>query len=79
MNDKLIELATEVVRLTSDGELMNALTYYEEHIREYVANIESHENQELLEIMKEQAELVDDEDWQAVLKNVERMESLLNG
>lgn len=78
MSDKLIEIATEVVRLTVDGELMSALTYYEENIRNYVADIEFHEKQELLEVMKSQADLIDDEDWQAVLENVERMEAILN-
>ena len=78
MADELLERATEVVRLTVDGELMSALTYYEENLREYVADIEFHEHQELLEIIKEQAALVDDEDWQAVLENVERMEAILN-
>ncbi len=77
--DKLLEIAHEVVRLTLDGDLMGALSYYEDNIRDYVETMETHENQELLDVMKSQAALIDDEDWQAVLENVERMDNLLNG
>lgn len=77
MGDVIIDLAKEVVGYCEDGDLMTALSFYESEIRPAVEDLESHELQDLLDVMKSQAELVDNEEWQKVMENVDKMGTIL--
>jgi hypothetical protein len=79
MSDKLIEVATQIVEYVNNGDYMTALSYFESDVRNVINETESHSNTALLEIMRKQVELVDDEDWQQVLYNCETINELVNG
>lgn len=79
MSDKLTEIATEITEFVSNGDYMSALSYFEAEAREVINSTDQHENAALLEIMRKQISLIDEEEWQEVLYNTERMKEILNG
>lgn len=79
MNDKLVEVAAQVVEYVEQGDYMTALSYFESEARDVITSMETHDNQALLDLCKVQVGLIDEENWQQVLYNCETMREILNG
>lgn len=77
--NNLEDLVKTVVDYCDSGDLMTALSYFESNVRPVVESLDNYANEELLEILKEQCQLIDDEEWQSALRNIDRLSELLNG
>lgn len=69
---------TKIINYVDDGNLISALCHFQDEIRPIVETMETYENQEFLDILKEQCKLVDDENWNQVLSNIEKAREMLN-
>lgn len=67
-----------MVNYCEDGDLMSALSHFEGEIRPAITLMESHENQQLLELMKGILNAIDNEEWQTGLEIVDKVSVLLN-
>jgi hypothetical protein len=67
-----------VLNYCDSGDLMTALSYFEANVRPIVENLESYENTELLTILKDQCNLIDNEEWHSALVNIDKLSEMLN-
>jgi hypothetical protein len=71
-------LVEEIVGHVDSGDLMTALSFFESEIRPVVEATDEYENPEMLDILREQCTLIDDEEWNSVLINVEKLKGMLD-
>jgi hypothetical protein len=67
-----------MVNYCEEGDLMSALSYFEGEIRPVLTSMDSYENQQLLDYMKNILEAIDNEEWQTGLEIVDKVSVLLN-
>jgi hypothetical protein len=76
--DKLTEVSKQLLEYIENGDYMTALSYFESEARSVIEHTESHSNPQLLEMMRTQMGLVDEENWQQVLYNCDAISEMLN-
>jgi hypothetical protein len=76
--DKLTEVSKQLLEYIENGDYMTALSYFESEARSVIEQTESHSNPQLLEMMRVQVGLVDEENWQQVLYNCDAIGEMLN-
>jgi hypothetical protein len=75
---KLEVLFKKILDCADDGDLMSALEIFQTEIRPIVETLDTYENQQFFDILKEQCTLVDNESWNEVLINIERIRGIIN-
>lgn len=74
----LINATKKMINYVEEGDLMSGLSYIEGEIRPAIEAIDIHENQQLLDYMKNILEAIDNEEWQTGLEIVDKVSVLLN-
>ncbi len=72
------DLVEEIVGYVDSGDLMTALSFFESEIRPVVEATDTYHNQDMLDILREQCTLIDNEEWNSVLINVEKLKGMLD-
>ena len=78
MSDMIKEMK-QIIEYYDQGDLMSCLSHFEGAMRPIVSEIDTHENQEILDILKQVCIQIDEEDWQASIENLEKVKGILNG
>jgi|TARA_B110000503_G_scaffold21880_1_gene33512 hypothetical protein len=73
--EELRKLSTEIVKMLDQGDLMGCYSLFESAIRPILGDLDA--NDQLVKIWNEQAGYVDQEDWAAVIENVENIRPLI--
>ena len=74
--DKLIEYSQEIMTHMDNGDLMSCYSLFESNIRGILDDLDP--NDGLVKLWLTQKDYVDDEDWAAVMENVENIREYLN-
>jgi 2'-5' RNA ligase len=74
----LKEAARTIVNYCEEGDLMSGLSHFEGEVRPNIIGVETHEDQELLNLMKEALSAIDEEEWQRGLETVDKLSAYLN-
>jgi hypothetical protein len=75
---KLETLFQPIIDFVDRGDLMRALEHFQTEIRPIVETLDTYKNQQFFDILKEQCTLVDNESWNEVLINIERIRGIIN-
>ncbi len=75
--EELKTLSVEIIKLLDNGDLMGCYSLFESAIRPLLINGDLDANEQLVKIWNEQAGYVDEEDWAAVIENVENVRPLI--
>ena len=75
--DKLIEYSQEIMTHMDNGDLMSCYSLFESNIRSILDDLDP--NDDFVKLWLKQREYVDDEDWAAVMANIENIREALNG
>tara|TARA_B110000305_G_C19349758_1_gene593648 strand:+ start:979 stop:1203 length:225 start_codon:yes stop_codon:yes gene_type:complete len=73
--EELKTLSVEIIKLMDNGDLMGCYSLFESAIRPILGDLDA--NDQLVKIWNEQAGYVDQEDWAAVIENVENVRPLV--
>ena len=74
--DKLIEYSQEIMTHMDNGDLMSCYSLFESNIRGLLDDLDP--NDGLVKLWLTQKDYVDDEDWAAVMENVENIREYIN-
>ena len=74
--DELIEYSQEIMTHMDNGDLMSCYSLFESNIRGILDDLDP--NDGLVKLWLTQKDYVDDEDWAAVMENVENIREYLN-
>ena len=75
--DKLIEYSQEIMTHMDNGDLMSCYSLFESNIRGILDDLDS--DDDFVKLWLKQRDYVDDEDWAAVMANIENIREALNG
>ena len=75
--DKLIEYSQEIINHLDNGDLMSCYSLFESNIRGILDDLDP--NDDFVKLWLTQRDYVDDEDWAAVMANIENIRKALNG
>lgn len=75
--DKLIEYSQEIMTHMDNGDLMSCYSLFESNIRGILDDLDP--DDALVKLWLKQRDYVDDEDWAAVMANIENIREALNG
>ena len=73
--EELKTLSVEIIKLLDNGDLMGCYSLFESAIRPILGDLDA--NEQLVKIWNVQAGYVDEEDWAAVMENVENVRPLV--
>lgn len=73
--EELKTLSVEIIKLLDNGDLMGCYSLFESAIRPILGNLDA--NEQLVKIWNVQAGYVDEEDWAAVMENIENVRPLV--
>ena len=76
--NNLENMSKKLVEYIEGNALMTALGYFEGEIRPIVEDLDTYENQDLFNILKELCVLISNQDWNDALINIEKMKEILN-
>jgi len=75
--DKLIEYSQEIMTHMDNGDLMSCYSLFESNIRGILDDLDP--DDAFVKLWLTQRDYVDDEDWAAVMANIENIREALNG
>ena len=75
--DKLIEYSQEIMTHIENGDLMSCYSLFESNIRGILDDLDP--DDDFVKLWLTQRNYVDDEDWAAVMANIENIRAALNG
>lgn len=75
--DKLIEQSNIIIGHLDNGDLMSCYSIFEAEVRNMLDELDQEE--ELVKLWQTQRDYVDDEDWAAVMENIENIRAVING
>ena len=75
--DKLIEYSQEIMTHMENGDLMSCYSLFESNIRGILDDLDP--DDDFVKLWLTQRNYVDDEDWAAVMANIENIRAALNG
>ena len=75
--DKLIEYSQEIMTHMDNGDLMSCYSLFESNIRGILDDLDP--DDDFVKLWLTQRNYVDDEDWAAVMANIENIRAALNG
>jgi|TARA_R110001632_G_scaffold225889_1_gene359167 hypothetical protein len=73
--EELKTLSVEIIKLLDNGDLMGCYSLFESAIRPILGDLDA--NEQLVKIWNVQAGYVDEEDWAAVMENIENVRPLV--
>jgi len=73
--EELKTLSVEIIKLLDNGDLMGCYSLFESAIRPMLGDLDA--NEQLVKIWNVQAGYVDEEDWAAVMENIENVRPLV--
>ena len=73
--EELKTLSVEIIKLMDNGDLMGCYSLFESAIRPILGDLDA--NDQLVKIWNVQAGYVDEEDWAAVMENIENVRPLV--
>lgn len=73
--EELKTLSVEIIKLLDSGDLMGCYSLFESAIRPILGDLDA--NEQLVKIWNVQAGYVDEEDWAAVMENIENVRPLV--
>ena len=73
--EELKTLSVEIIKLLDNGDLMGCYSLFESAIRPILGDLDA--NEQLVKIWNVQAGYVDEEDWAAVMENMENVRPLV--
>ena len=76
--NNLENMSKKLIEYVNGNALMTALGYFEGEIRPVVEDLDTYENQELLNSLKELCVFISNQDWNDALINIEQMSEILN-
>ena len=74
--DKLIEYSQEIMTHMDNGDLMSCYSLFESNIRGILDDLDP--DDDFVKLWLKQREYVDDEDWAAVMANIENIREAMN-
>jgi hypothetical protein len=74
--DELIKYSEEIMTHMDNGDLMSCYSLFESNIRGLLDDLDP--NDGLIKLWLTQKDYVDDEDWAAVMENVENIREYIN-
>ena len=74
--DKLIEQSNIIIGHLDNGDLMSCYSIFEAEIRNILDDLD--QDEELVKLWQVQRGYVDEEDWAAVLENIENIRAVVN-
>ena len=75
--DKLIEQSNIIIGHLDNGDLMSCYSIFEAEIRNILDDLD--QDEELVKLWQVQRGHVDEEDWAAVMENIENIRAVVNG
>ena len=75
--DKLIEYSQEIMTHMDNGDLMSCYSLFESNIRGILDDLDP--DDDFVKLWLTQRDHVDEEDWAAVMANIENIRAALNG
>jgi len=75
--DKLIEQSNIIIGHLDNGDLMSCYSIFEAEIRNILDDLD--QDEELVKLWQVQRGHVDEEDWAAVMENIENIRAVING
>lgn len=73
----LFEGSKILVEFCENGDLMSALSYFEGELKAVIDSTTTHQNEELLKLLKEMSVYIENEEWAGALENVEKLNSIV--
>ena len=74
--DKLIEQSNIIIGHLDNGDLMSCYSIFEAEIRNILDDLD--QDEELVKLWQVQRGHVDEEDWAAVMENIENIRAVIN-
>jgi hypothetical protein len=74
--DKLIEYSQEIMTHMDNGDLMSCYSLFESNIRSILDDLDP--DDDFVKLWLKQRDYVDDEDWAAVMANIENIREAMN-